>query len=73
MSFFQLLMERWDEVIFALQDHLVLVAIPIGLASLVAIPLGIIATRNRWVELIVMTVASVLQTIPSLARSEEHV
>ncbi len=67
MSFFQLLMERWDEVIFALQDHLVLVAIPIGLASLVAIPLGIIATRNRWVELIVMTVASVLQTIPSLA------
>lgn len=67
MKFFELLVNRWDDVLFALQEHIILVAVPVGLAALVTIPLGILATRYRWIEVPVMSIGSVLQTIPSLA------
>ncbi|MEW6662916.1 MAG: ABC transporter permease [Bacillota bacterium] len=52
----------------AIRDHiLILVLIPVGLAILVAVPLGILATRFRWLERIVMATANIMQTIPSLA------
>ena len=47
--------------------HLDLVAEAIGLASLLGVPLGIIASRSRWAERVVVGLANVLQTIPSLA------
>lgn len=56
------------EVWQALQSHLLyLVLIPVTIALLIGVPLGIIATRVRWVEKLTMGIASVLQTIPSLA------
>lgn len=67
ISFIELLVSRWDEVLFAIQDHLILVAIPVALATLVSVPLGILAARYRWIEVPVMGIANVLQTIPSLA------
>jgi len=67
VKFFELLISRWDEVLFALQEHLILVIIPVGLAAIVSIPLGILATRYRFIELPVMGVANILQTVPSLA------
>ncbi|HUP02042.1 MAG TPA: ABC transporter permease [Gemmatimonadota bacterium] len=48
-------------------DHLVLVGVAVGLAVLVGVPLGILATRHRRIERPVMGTASVLQTVPSLA------
>lgn len=52
----------------AIWDHIfLLVAVPVGLAVLVAIPLGILATRYTWLEKIVMPIANIIQTIPSLA------
>ncbi|MCR3922409.1 MAG: ABC transporter permease [Firmicutes bacterium] len=52
----------------ALQQHLfLLVMTPVSLAILVAVPLGILATRYKWIEKVVMTLTSILQTIPSLA------
>lgn len=52
----------------ALQDHmLLLVLVPVSLAILVAVPLGILATRFRWLEKITLSITSILQTIPSLA------
>ncbi|KKM09032.1 hypothetical protein SY88_21100 [Clostridiales bacterium PH28_bin88] len=57
-----------QEFLGAVRDHLVLlVTVPVGLAILVAVPLGILATRYRWLERIVMNTANVMQTIPSLA------
>ena len=48
-------------------EHLLLVAIAIGLALLIALPLGVaIARRPRWAAP-VLTLANVVQTIPSLA------
>lgn len=44
-----------------------LVLIPVVIAVIIGVPLGIIATRVRWIEKVTMGMASVLQTIPSLA------
>ncbi len=67
MKFIEVLIDRRVEVLFALQEHLVLVFIPVFFAAVVSIPLGILATRYRWVEVPVMGLANIFQTIPSLA------
>ncbi len=66
-KFVEILIDRWYEVLFAAQDHLVLVLVPIACATLVTIPLGILAARYRWIEIPVMGLANIFQTIPSLA------
>jgi osmoprotectant transport system permease protein len=48
-------------------DHLALVAVSLSAAVLVAIPLGVLAARFRRLGQVVLAVAGVLQTIPSLA------
>ncbi len=49
-------------------EHLaVLVVYPIFIAILVAIPLGILATRSRYIRVPALTLANIMQTIPSLA------
>ena len=47
--------------------HLDLVAEALALAIVIGVPLGILATRSRTAERVVLTVANALQTIPSLA------
>lgn len=48
-------------------EHLVLVGIAIGIATLVGIPLGILITRKPQLRQLILGIANVLQTIPSLA------
>lgn len=48
-------------------EHLLLVAISVGGAILIGVPLGVWATRSGRVEKPVMGLANVVQTIPSLA------
>lgn len=67
MSFLEVLIDRRIDVLFAIQEHLVLVFTPVLLAAVISIPLGILATRYRWVEVPVMNIANIFQTIPSLA------
>lgn len=50
-----------------LGGHLRLTLIALLVGTLVSVPLGVAATRVRWVERVVMGVASVVQTIPGLA------
>ena len=49
------------------REHLLLVGISLGMAILVAIPLGILAARHARIGHIVLGVAGIVQTIPSLA------
>lgn len=49
------------------REHLVLVAISLSAAILVAIPLGIVAARHTRMGQIVLGIAGIIQTIPSLA------
>lgn len=68
MKMYAFISNNPGEFFGAIRDHMVLlVLVPVGLAILVAVPLGILATRFRWLERIVMPIASMLQTIPSLA------
>ncbi len=67
LKFTEVLIDRRTEVLFAIQEHLVLVFIPVFFAAVVSIPLGILATRYKWVEVPVMNLANIFQTIPSLA------
>jgi osmoprotectant transport system permease protein len=48
-------------------EHLSLVAVSLGAAILVAVPLGILAARRRRLGQAVLAAAGVIQTIPSLA------
>lgn len=67
MSFLDYLLAHRAEVLQRLGEHLVLVCVSVGLAVLVAVPVGIALTRRpRW-RGPVLGVASVIQTIPSLA------
>ena len=56
-----------DEMLGLVGQHLALVGIAVAVAVAIGIPLGVLATRHRVLERPVLGVASVLQTIPSLA------
>ena len=74
MGVFPLLKETWQ---FAISDrvnllafaaaHLNLVVESLAIASLIAIPVGILASRFKPVEQIAVGFANILQTVPSLA------
>jgi osmoprotectant transport system permease protein len=48
-------------------EHLFLVVLSLGLAILVAIPLGILAARNPTLGQTILSVVGVIQTLPSMA------
>jgi osmoprotectant transport system permease protein len=50
-----------------LTAHLQLALLALLLGVLVSVPLGIMITRVRWLENPVLTLASIVQTVPSLA------
>lgn len=49
------------------REHLALVAISLGLALLVALPLGVLAARRPRLGQVVLSMTGLLQTLPSLA------
>jgi ABC-type phosphate/phosphonate transport system permease subunit len=46
-------------------EHLLLVVISIGIATIVSIPLGILITRQKSLRQPILGIANILQTIPS--------
>jgi osmoprotectant transport system permease protein len=57
----------WQRLWQHTREHLALVGISLSAAILVAIPLGIVAVRHARVGQIVLSIAGLIQTIPSLA------
>lgn len=55
--------EIWESTL----EHLFLVGVSIGIATLIGIPLGILITREKNFRQPVLGIANILQTIPSLA------
>ncbi len=49
------------------REHLALVGISLGLALLVALPLGVLAARRPRLGQVILTTTGLLQTLPSLA------
>ncbi len=61
-------LQRSDQFWALSFEHLsVLVVYPILLATIIASPLGILATRRRYIQVPSLAIANLMQTIPSLA------
>lgn len=67
MNLIEFLSGYRDEIIDRTIEHLFLVGISIGLAIIIGIPLGIFCTRNALWSKIILGLANIFQTIPSLA------
>jgi osmoprotectant transport system permease protein len=59
--------ERLPELILRLQQHLFLTGISVGVAVLIGFPLGIYIVKKKWLRSAVLSLAGILQTVPSLA------
>lgn len=70
-NMFQLMIDtfrtRWTEIFEALQQHLFLSLVSILIATLISIPTGIFIARRRKIAEPIIGIASVFQTVPSLA------
>lgn len=66
-SFFEILTTRSGELFSLIQEHMYISLISLGIAIIISVPLGIILTRFDKIAGPVIGVASVFQTIPSLA------
>ena len=67
MELVRFFMERRGEVLSLSGEHLILVGASTLMAALIAVPLGIVATRRARLGRWILGMANVVQTIPSLA------
>ena len=63
----QYLQTSGDAVLAALQQHIVLALLPVLIGLAIALPLGYVAHRFRWLYLPLMGVGSTLYAVPSIA------
>ncbi len=67
MSAWEFFLEHRAEILEATANHLALVVIAIALAIAIAVPLGMLIVHRRTLRNLALGIASVFQTIPSLA------
>jgi osmoprotectant transport system permease protein len=67
MSAWEFLKANWGDILTLTREHLALVLISTGIAVIIGIPVGILLTRRQSLRGPVLGVASVMQTVPSLA------
>ncbi len=66
-QFWNIVIERFPEVVTLTGEHFILTGLSTMIATLVAIPLGIVAYRTQWLRHLVVAMVNLFQTIPSLA------
>src|SRR5699024_6485326 len=66
-KFFSYLGDSWTSLFYMTYEHIIMVAVGIGLALIVGVPLGVLCTRNRTMERFILGLANLIQVIPSLA------
>jgi osmoprotectant transport system permease protein len=67
MRVFEFMWANRSQVFYLTAEHVVLVAIAIGIAAGIGVPLGILLTRRPSFSRPVLAFANIVQTIPSLA------
>lgn len=67
MSFWEFLQGEYPQIISLLIEHLKLTAVSVGLAILIGVPLGIFISYASKASKFVLSVANVIQAIPSMA------
>ena len=63
----EFLQANWSDIMAHIAQHVWLVFISIVIAAAIALPLGVLITRQRRLRAPILAVANVMQTIPSLA------
>lgn len=61
------IIDNWESILSRTGEHLYLAFSAVALACLVGIPLGLLINRNKKLANIIINIANVLQTVPSLA------
>jgi osmoprotectant transport system permease protein len=67
MSFWTFFLQHRGEIFAATLEHLELVVIAMAMAILIGVPLGLVLVQRKFLRTIALGIASILQTIPSLA------
>src|SRR5579871_6546374 len=67
MNVFDFMWSHRAEIFQLTLEHLVMVGVSILIAAAIGLPLGILMTRHSRLSRPIMTVANVVQTVPSLA------
>jgi osmoprotectant transport system permease protein len=67
MTTWSFFLSHRSEILAATLDHLTLVLISMALAIAIAVPLGMLIVQHRHLRSTALSIASVFQTIPSLA------
>lgn len=67
IDFVNYFFNSWISLLEMTYQHILMVALGILLAMIVGIPLGVLCTKNKRLETIILSLANVIQVIPSLA------
>lgn len=67
MELFDFVLENWEIIASRTAEHLSLVSLAVGLAILTGVPIGIAITQSEKAANIVLYIASIIITIPSIA------
>lgn len=67
MTLLTYLQHAWPSLLTLTLQHLALVGTAVGLAILLGVPLGILATRKRWLATPLLSLATIVLTLPSIA------
>jgi len=67
MELIEYITVNWSFILSKTIDHTRLALTAVGFACLVGIPLGVLITRNKKLADIIISIANVIQTVPSLA------
>src|SRR3981189_391858 len=67
MKFWTFFASHRAEIFDATVAHLLLVLVPMGIAVVIGVPLGMLLVKRKRVRVLALGFASVMQTIPSLA------
>lgn len=67
MELFNFVLENWEIIVSRTAEHLSLVSLAVGLAILTGVPIGIAITQSQRAANIVLYIASIIITIPSIA------
>ena len=67
MGFFEYVVSNWLNILHRTGQHVGLAFTAVGIACAIGIPLGILITKNKKLANVVINIANIIQTIPSLA------
>src|SRR5699024_6379127 len=64
---FSYLSDNVVDLLVMTYEHIGMVALGVGMALVIGIPLGVLCTKNKTFETIIISIANLIQVIPSLA------